>query len=58
MDRFSSYRTSKLKIGHLGPILAHKLGRIETRGPKFGQVVENIVIHLLESKSQDLWTGF
>ena len=54
MDWFLSYQTSKLKIGHFGPILAHKSGRIETRGPKFAQLVENIVVHLLKSKSQDL----
>ena len=58
MDRFLSYRTSKLTIGYFGPILAHKFGQIETRGPKFIQVVENIVVHPLKSKSQDLWTGF
>ena len=58
MGWFLSYRTSNLKIGHFGPTLAHKSGRIETRGPKFWHVVENTVVHLLESKSQDLWTGF
>ena len=49
MGRFLSYRTLKLKIGHFGLILAHKSIRIETRGPKFGQVVENIIVHLLKS---------
>ena len=57
MGLFLSYWISKLKISHFGRILAHKSARIVTRRPKFLHLVENIVVHLFKSKSQDLWTG-
>ena len=49
---------SAILFRNFGPILGHKSGRVETRGPKFWHVVESIVVHLFKSKAQDLWTGF
>jgi len=58
MGRFLNYGRSMLKIGHFGPIMAHKIGPIVTTGSKFMHMADDDVLHLLKPKSQNLWTGF